>query len=169
MADDPIIRPATAADLPALQALIEHAYRGDGARGGWTHEADLVAGERLQAGELVRSLADPHTRLLLCEGADGLIGCVRVERSGEGPVALGLLTVDPRRQAAGLGRRLLAAGEAAARELGAAGVEMTVIDARPELIAWYERRGYRATGERRPFPVPTLTPVEFVVLERAVG
>ena len=31
-------------------------------------------------------------------------------------------------------------------------MHMTVIVQRTELIAWYERRGYRRTGERKPFP-----------------
>ena len=162
------IRPATVADLPALHALIERAYRGESARTGWTHEADLVEGDRLEAGELAAALTDPAVALLLAgDGADPA-GCVQVTRRVGGVAYLGLLTVDPGRQASGLGGRLLAAGEAAARGLGCGRVEMTVIDARSELIAWYERRGYRATDERRPFPAPTLKPVEFVVLERRV-
>ena len=50
---------------------------------------------------------------------------------------------------------------------------MTVIVQRPELIAWYERRGYALTGERRPFPYdderfgdPRRTDLEFAVLEK---
>jgi hypothetical protein len=31
-------------------------------------------------------------------------------------------------------------------------MEMTVIVQREELIAWYERRGYRRTGSYKPFP-----------------
>ena len=162
------IRPATPADLSVVHELIERAYRGDTARGGWTHEADLVEGQRLEDGELAAALADPAVALLLAEDGTGVVGCVQVTRRDGGVAYLGLLTVDPRRQAAGLGRRLLAAGEGAARSLGCGRVEMTVIDARMELIAWYERRGYRMTGERRPFPVATLRPVEFVVLERRV-
>ena len=40
------LEPATADDLPELHALVERAYRGDGARAGWTHEADLVGAVR---------------------------------------------------------------------------------------------------------------------------
>jgi len=52
---------------------------------------------------------------------------------------------------------------------------MTVIRQRPELIAWYERRGYRLTGERRSFPYgderfgqPNRDDLEFVVLEKTL-
>jgi hypothetical protein len=31
-------------------------------------------------------------------------------------------------------------------------MQMTVIDVRSELIAWYERRGYARTGIHKPFP-----------------
>jgi hypothetical protein len=53
---------------------------------------------------------------------------------------------------------------------------MTVIESRIELIAWYERRGYRATGEHRPFPyddprfgLPKRTDLRFVVLHKQLG
>ena len=48
-------------------------------------------------------------------------------------------------------------------------MEMTVVDARAELIAYYVRRGYRRTGEMRPFPLPMDVPFQMVVLERAIG
>lgn len=165
MSEAVIIRAAAVADLPALHALIERAYRGDAARAGWTHEADLVAGTRLEPGELAAALVDPAVRLLSATVAGEPVGCVRVTRCGPARASLGLLTVDPARQAGGLGARLLASGEAAARALDTRTIELTVIDTRTELIAWYERRGYRPTGERRPFAMPALRPVEFVVLE----
>jgi len=99
-----------------------------------------------------------------------------VAKQGEGLAYLGLLTVDPRRQAGGLGRWLIAAAEAEAIDrFGATRMEMTVIRQRAELIAWYERRGYRLTGETRPFPLdderfglPQTRELEFVVLEKAL-
>jgi hypothetical protein len=48
-------------------------------------------------------------------------------------------------------------------------MEMTVIDSRASLIAWYERRGYGLTGERRPFPVRRDPPISFVVLEKPLA
>ena len=84
-----------------------------------------------------------------------------------------MLTVDPRRQAEGLGRRLLSKAEDYLREQGAACVQMTVIALRHALIAWYERRGYRRTGKSEPFPyddervgVPLRDDLHFVVLEK---
>lgn len=163
------------AELPALHALIERAYRGDTARAGWTHEADLLGGQRTDLEALAAMLADPEQQLLAARDADVVIGCVALRRVAPDRCYLGLLTVEPTLQAAGLGRRLLTEAEAAAREWGAAFVEMTVIARRAELVAWYERRGYRQTGERRPFPMedprfglPKTEDLGFVVLEKAV-
>ena len=169
-----MIRPATPADLPALHALIERAYRGESAKVGWTHEADLLGGQRTDLAALADMLADPDQHLLVAEDAATLTGCVSVTRKPGGRGYLGLLTVDPTLQAAGLGKRLITAAEDCARAFGAGTMEMTVIASRGELIAYYERRGYALTGERRPFPldapgiVPKTRDLEFVVLERVL-
>lgn len=170
------VRPAAPDDVPALHRLIESAYRGDSARAGWTHEADLLGGQRTDEAELRDILSDAGRVLLLAESDGGLIGCVQVADQGEGLAYLGLLTVDPARQAGGLGRHLIEAAEAeAVARFGATRMEMTVIRQRVELIAWYERRGYRLTGEARPFPldderfgVPQTRELAFVVLEKAL-
>jgi hypothetical protein len=44
---------------------------------------------------------------------------------------------------------------------------------RSELIDWYKRRGYRDTGERKPFIEDSLTgkhlqPLEFMVMEKII-
>ncbi|QMW23340.1 GNAT family N-acetyltransferase [Sandaracinobacteroides saxicola] len=167
------IRPATPADLPALDALIHRAYRGDSARQGWTHEADLLDGQRTDPETLAAALATPTETILLADTAGHLQGCVQVSDKGNGLAYLGLLTVDPTHQAAGLGRTLIAAAEAHARGLGATAMEMTVIAQRSDLIAYYQRRGYALTGETRPFPhhdprfgLPRTPDLAFVVLSR---
>ncbi len=168
------LEPATPDDVPALHALIESAYRGDSARVGWSHEADLLDGQRTDLEELGAMVADPARRLLLFRDGESLRACVALTDKSGGLAYLGLLTVEPGRQGSGLGRMMLAAAEDhAARELGARRIEMTVIVQRDELIAWYQRRGYAPTGERRPFPLtdpkfgkPKRDDLEFVVLEK---
>lgn len=171
------IRRASLSDVPALHALVEGAYRGEGARRGWTHEADLLLGQRTNAHELAEILGDGEQIILIAEQDGAALGCVHLRRAEAADVAhLGMLSVDPNRQAAGLGSALIDAAEEASRELlGARRVEMTVIAERPALIAYYERRDYQLTGERRPFPygderfgVPTTDTLEFVVLEKTL-
>lgn len=171
------IREATKADLPPLLALVQRAYRGDSARGGWTHEADLLGGQRTDSIALAEMTADARQRLLVAEEEGKPVGCVQITDKGGGTSYLGLLTVDPRRQAAGLGKRLLNEAETVAAELfDADRMEMTVIRQRTELIAYYERRGYALTGEQRPFPLddprfglPMRRDLSFLVLQKALS
>ena len=172
--DDVAFRPATASDVSLIQPLVHHAYRGDRARVGWTHEADLLDAARIDEQALAESIGDPAQVILLAERDGVLIGCVHVTHKGEGLAYLGMLTVDATLQGGGLGRRLIEQAEAIARSRFAADrMEMTVIVQRTELIDWYERRGYALTGEKRPFPVadprfgvPRRSDLHFVVMER---
>ena len=153
---------------------MERAYRGDTARKGWTHEADLLDGQRTDLAMLTSIVSDPDQRILLALEGESIIGCVLVTRKPENTSYLGLLTVEPSRQANGLGRLLIAAAENCAKtEFSAHRMEMTVIRQREELIKYYGRRGYTATGEERPFPLddvrfglPKTRELAFVVLER---
>ena len=164
---------AQPSDLDALHALIERAYRGDSARGGWTHEADLLQGQRTDIEALSDLLASADDTIIVARDGASLAGCIAVTIKPGGIAYIGMVTVDPSRQANGLGRQLLASAETHAAAAGATVAEMTVIVQRAELIAWYERRGYRLTGEWRPFPygnerfgLPERDDLEFVVLEK---
>lgn len=169
-------RLARPGDAAALQPLVHRAYRGDSARAGWTHEADLLDGQRIDAVDLESLIADPTKVVIVAEASGAAVGCVQVSDKGEGLAYLGMLTVDPMLQGSGLGRALIDEAERVAKDrFGADRMEMTVIVQRTELIDWYVRRGYALTGERRPFPVtdprfglPKRDDLEFVVLGRAL-
>ena len=163
------IAAASPADAPALKALLEAAYRGDPAREGWNHEADILDDERIGQDELDALLADPAVTILAAHDDADIVGCVAVTQLDDALGYLGMLCVLPSLQSAGLGRRLLDAAEDHARASGIAAMEMTVIDSRESLIAWYERRGYARMGEARPFPVLRDPPITFVVLEKPLG
>ena len=150
---DLVFRLATIDDAHAVAARAQSAYRGEAAEAGWTTEAHLIPGQRIAAVEVGALIARPLSTVLLAEDSAGLAGCVHVE-AVDGVGRLGLLAVEPARQAMGLGRRLVAAAEAHARDrLGVAEMRMEVIHSRAELIGWYERQGYRRTGDVAPFPV----------------
>jgi ribosomal protein S18 acetylase RimI-like enzyme len=175
----PMLLRADIADLPAVAALVNAAYRGESAKRGWTYESDYMGGQRTDVATLQRDLAaQPQALLLLLRDAPGgeLLGCVWLEPAGAAVWYLGMLTIRPDLQARGTGRMLLAAAERAAADHGAARMRMTVINIRDTLIAWYERRGYARTGEVLPFPyeddrfgVPARADLSFVVLEKALG
>jgi GNAT superfamily N-acetyltransferase len=163
-------------DVEELHALIERAYRGQTARAGWSHEADLLTGPRTSGRELSEFIADPSRRLLVWRESSAIRACVLLWDRGGGLSYLGMLTVDPALQGDGLGKKLLEAAEAFAREeMGAARMEMQVFSRRRELLSFYDRRGYQPTGERRPFPYAEwpqsgalFEDLEFVVLEKSL-
>lgn len=162
-----LIRPAAPADLMAVHQVIERAYRGDSARLGWTHEADLLSDMRTDLATLLGILADPAQVLLTLFEGDKPLGCVNVADKGAGLAYLGMLCIEPTRQGEHLGRELLTAAEHHARTaLRCRTIEMTVIEQRRELIAYYQRRGWRTTGERRPFPVLHDPPYVMTVLAK---
>lgn len=145
-------RVAGAGDIDALVPLVESAYRGEVSRKGWTTEADLLDGQRIDPQGLAETLAKPDSRVMLAVDDTGLLGCAHVERNGD-YAYFGMFSVRPNLQGAGVGNALLAECERIAREeWHCRTMRMTVISVRDELVAWYERRGYRRTGEYKPFP-----------------
>jgi ribosomal protein S18 acetylase RimI-like enzyme len=160
-------RLATIDDVSTLDALVQSAFRGDASRVGWTTEADLLDGQRTDA----EALTDLVRRDALFVAEDGgeIVACCQLEAEGY----LGMLSVRPGLQGTGIGRAVVAEAE---RRCDAPRMRMTVIRHRTELIAWYERRGYRRTGETAAFPygderfgIPKVDDLEFVVLEKQLA
>ncbi len=162
---------ANETDIPALEKLVNSAYRGDSSKKGWTTEADLLDGIRTNQASLATTLQNLNAVILKYTNTNGeIIGCVYLEKKNT-KLYLGMLTVSPEIQAKGIGKQLLAASENYAKEKGCVAITMTVIFVRKELIAWYERHGYSPTGKTEPFPVgPEFglpkQPLHFIVLEK---
>ncbi|MCN9240329.1 GNAT family N-acetyltransferase [Streptomyces sp. RY43-2] len=149
---DVLFRDAVEADVDALVALIDSAYRGDSSRAGWTTEADLLQGPRTDAEGVREVLRAADSRLLTVERDGAIIACCHLEHRGA-HAYFGMFAVSPGLQGAGLGKAVLAEAERTARiTWGVREMHMTVISLRLDLIAWYERRGYRRTGRMSPFP-----------------
>ncbi|WP_377272488.1 GNAT family N-acetyltransferase [Peterkaempfera sp. SMS 1(5)a] len=143
-------RDAEPADIPAVVALVESAYRGGST--GWTTESHLLGGQRTDPDGVAEVIAAADSRLLAVEWDGELLACCQLERRGA-TAYFGMFSVRPDRQGGGIGRAVLDEAERIARtQWGATAMEMTVIVQREDLIAWYERRGYRRTGEMLPFP-----------------
>ncbi|MCZ0990757.1 GNAT family N-acetyltransferase [Streptomyces diastatochromogenes] len=151
-ATGPTFRDATDADVDALVGLIESAYRGDASRAGWTTEADILEGQRTDPEGVLQVIKSPDSRLLTVEQEGRIVACCQLEHRGR-HAYFGMFAVSPTLQGAGLGKVVIAQAERLAQETwGVTEMHMTVISVRDDLIAWYERRGYRRTGEMTPFP-----------------
>jgi N-acetylglutamate synthase-like GNAT family acetyltransferase len=133
------VRTATETDFNSILNLINAAFQ---------IERFFLNQNRLTAAEL-----ESHFKtgtFLVSEDAGQMTGCVFVKIDGE-RAYFGLLSVDPLRQKTGVGRRLVAAAEEFARELGARFMDLTVVNLRTELPAIYAKLGYEVTGQK-PFP-----------------
>ncbi len=194
-----VFRNATLADVSAVVKLVESAYRGEASRAGWTTEADLLDGQRTDEIEMSEIIRGAHSRIRLAEQspaglqildqihaytpsqgralphAASIVGCVRIENAGDTGY-IGMVSVLPTLQSAGIGRQLLHEAERVIRdELRLPRARMTVIGQRDTLIAWYQRRGYSLTGKQEKFPygqpragTPRRDDLYFEVLEKTL-
>lgn len=168
-----VILPASVDDAKALDKLVNSAYRGESSKQGWTTEADLLGGTRIDEAALKDLIEKPDTTILVCREEDEVIGCVELRKDGD-KLYLGMLSVKPDTQGKGIGKKLLEAAEIKARQQNCSTIYMTVISVRKELIDWYIRHGYFLTGEKKPFIVPDTRwgipkqELEFVVLEKKI-
>jgi len=173
--DSLTFRAATASDIPTLITLVTSAYRGEVSKQGWTTEADLLDGQRIDAEGLARDLVRERSRILLAERDGQVLACAHVAVE-DGAGYFGMFSVKPDQQDSGLGKLVISEAERIAREeWQLPAMRMTVIDVRDELIAFYERRGYRRTGIKKPFPygdarygIPKRDDLRFEVLEKAL-
>jgi ribosomal protein S18 acetylase RimI-like enzyme len=171
-------RSAIANDAPNILDLVHASYRGDSSRMGWTHEADLLGGQRVDLDGILEIVETNGSRILLAEVDSQLVGCCQLEeRPGSSPsMYLGMFSVRPDMQGNGLGRLIVQEAERiASEEVRASEIRMSVIRQRIELIAWYERLGYSSNGETLPFPygderfgIPKRDDLEFVVLTKSL-
>lgn len=167
-------RSATRDDAQAIADLVNRAYRGEESRKGWTTEADLLGGQRIDAAMILEFMESSFFRLAY--DGDTLVGTMHVEVRDLHSAELGMLAVVPERQDQGLGRQLLNEGETFIRDqLELDRIEMRVLHQRESLIRWYERNGYRRSDATSPFPTsprfgePLVDDLWFVVLEKSLA
>jgi ribosomal-protein-alanine N-acetyltransferase len=127
-------RPATADDLEAILALIDRA----GVEGP-SLERDRV--------RLTDWLVDGGQHNEVAEGDRGVVGYVNL-RVHDGEAHVTYLFVDPGDQGRGIGARLLDRAVADARRRGHRRVRLTAGVENVRARRFYEREGWRDTGER---------------------
>jgi ribosomal protein S18 acetylase RimI-like enzyme len=150
-----IFVPATTGDIDELVRFVNGAYRGESADAGWASEGKLMAGQRTDSAMLTESLSTKGGTILLMRDQVNtpLAGCVSLKPTNYPSTwYLSMLAIDPKRQTEGLGRLLLFEAEDRIKAQGASRLKISVIWLRQPLIEWYERRGYRRTGQTEPFP-----------------
>jgi GNAT superfamily N-acetyltransferase len=142
----------TADDAEVVATLVNSAYRGQGAKQGWTTETDYLDGQRIDA-TMLRELLSDDSIVLVFPNRINPEGCINIQRNGD-LLYLGMLTVSPLKQSKGLGSIILETAQRFAQTKWAnlKTAKMTVLNTRDELIAWYERKGFAMTGQAESFP-----------------
>jgi ribosomal protein S18 acetylase RimI-like enzyme len=145
-------RHAVKQDAAIIANLVNSAYRGDSSRAGWTTEADLLTGSRINAEEICSLIEADNSIILLCLQDDVIVGCVHLEKTDDAAY-LGMFVVQPGLQGAGIGKAFMQQAEMVVQVLwNVKKMWLSVISLRSELIAYYERRGFVRTGRFKPFP-----------------
>lgn len=138
-------------DVNFLFTFLNAAYRGDSAREGWTFESDLVGGLRITTEEIAESINKVKESFLLALSGNKIVGCVQLVDEGD-ELYFGMISVDPKLQNQKIGAKILAEIDRIARSQNKSRVRLVVIHTRAELIAYYERKGFRSTGQSESFP-----------------
>jgi GNAT superfamily N-acetyltransferase len=157
------IRIATVEDREAIRRLVNQAFDVERflKKGG---------GDRLQGDGELEALFERGTFLVKAEDGEP-VGCVYVELHGE-RAYLGLLSIVPSRQGAGLGKQLNAAAEQYARDQGCRWMDLRVVSPREEqLLPVYRKLGYAETGTQE-YPAVLVEkmaiPGHFILMEKAL-
>ena len=194
--DAVFLRQADASDIDALERLLNCCYR---ETAGWTNEADLVGGIRITPEELASTINNPTHYLFVypktttgerdAEETGEILGCIAVDiktdANSNKKAYIGMFAVHPELQGQGVGNVLLQAAETfATRHLLStendtdkqpARLTMSILSHRPELLAYYQRRGYQLNGNKIPFPndgnngEPKREDLELLELEKRVS
>ena len=194
--DAVFLRQADASDIGALERLLNCCYR---ETAGWTNEADLVGGIRITPEELASTINNPiHYLFVYPKTTTGerdaketgeILGCIAVDiktdANSNKKAYIGMFAVHPELQGQGVGNMVLQAAETfATRHLLStengtdkqpARLTMSILSHRPELLAYYQRRGYQLNGNKIPFPndgnngEPKREDLELLELEKRVS
>ena len=162
---------ASTEDVAAITELLNGAYRGESSKQGWTTEADLISGNTRTDDSEIRAIMQQRDSVFLKFSVENeVVGCVNLQKHGN-RLYLGMFSVSPKLQAGGIGKKLLRASEEYAKRVECSAIYMSVISVRAELIDWYQRHGYKDTGERKAFIEDNISgkhlqQLEFMILEK---
>lgn len=134
------LRIAELGDAEAIVNVINAAFR--------KAESFLVDHDRVESEDVLQFFSKGS--FLVADEPGLLLGCVYVEVRGD-RAYLGLLSVDPNHQQAGLGSQLMTAAEQYCAKAGCRFMDLQIVSVRRELPSFYRRRGYVETGTA-PFP-----------------
>ena len=155
MPDEFTYRNADESDADALVILINRAFE---------VERPFFTTERIDLTETLEHFKEGT--FILAEDGTATAGCNYVELRGDSGY-FGLLSIDPKYQRRGLGRKLVEQAEDLCRRAGCPLIRIRVLNHREELPPFYEKLGYTTAGIEEVEQVPTARmPYHFIVMEK---
>ena len=97
---------ATHNDISILTSLLNRSYRGDSSRAGWTTEADLLSGKRIDEAGVIQLVNDPDSLILIAQSEESILATIHAHHENES-VHFGLFAVEPSLQGGGIGKKLI--------------------------------------------------------------
>ena len=131
--------------------LINLTYRGES---GWTRETHIIGGNRTNLDEITQAMEKTDAQFYVVYLKQRLVTCIYLAKEQHQTAYVGFFSVHPDFQGKGIGKYILQQAETIAKvQFSAIKIRMYVVSQRPELIAFYERRGYQRTGSQDPYPL----------------
>lgn len=157
-------------DLDVIVKLVNSAYRGIEGSRRWTTEAHLVQGDRLVLEDLRRLIRSQDTEFYVGYLDENLISCIAIKKYGA-ITEFGTFAVDPNLHGLGYGKDLLSFAESKASTYSSI-FQVTVVSQNSDLVRFYQRRGYKVTGQRLAYPTeqnvgkPKIKNIDLTVLQK---
>ncbi|MES2207059.1 MAG: GNAT family N-acetyltransferase [Pseudomonadota bacterium] len=146
-------RSARIEDADTIKRIVNMAYRDGSDTAGWSNEAHLISGNRIEKNHIIDIINKPNIAILVALSHDNIVASMCVEKLNHQESYLSMLAVEPKFQSRGIGRRMFAEIEEYSRlTFGAQTYVLEVITLRNDLILFYNRLGYQQTGQISEFP-----------------
>lgn len=157
----PATRVAISADIPEIVRVTNAAFR---------VEDFFIVGDRTHADDITARMAGDHACFLVVDATDGasLMASAFVEIRGDRGY-FGMLSVDPAHQKQGLGRIMFNAIEARCRAAGCVALDISVVNLREELPAFYAMLGFTPTGTAPLVSHHTKRDAHFVLMSKPLA
>ena len=150
-----VTRTATPDDASTIVALVNAAF---------AVEKAFVDGDRTSLEEIQQHFQKGV--FLVADGPEGSpVACAYVEQRGY-RAYMGMLSVDPARQGAGLGRQMMTAIQEYCRGRRVRSMDIRILSLRPELPPFYRKLGFVEEGTA-PYENPKCTqPAHFILMSK---
>ncbi|KAL0095402.1 acyl-CoA N-acyltransferase [Phycomyces blakesleeanus] len=150
--DNIIIRLVSMDDKPVAELIRDTINTAYSSQNSWTREGDTIAGDRATTEMVERLILEqgkPNHLLCAFDGSI-VVGTVMVQLEDMKPneAEIRMVAVHPSYQSCGMGRRLVDASTEFIRSLGRDVMSIRVLENRTDVMQWYVRLGFVATGDR---------------------